>query len=175
MTAHSLIRALLLLPLLLGLPAMAERADRDQPIEIDADRMSVDDVNRVQIFEGGVILKQGTLVIRGGHLVVTQDASGFQKGVVTGSPARFRQKREGRDEHIDGEALRIVYDARTEQAELFDKAYVKSGLDDVRGNYIIYDTLHETYAAQGRSVSGSSGKPGGRVRAVIQPKTAPTP
>ena len=66
-----------------------------------------------QVFEGNVILTQGTLVIRTAKLVVTQDAEGFQKGVASGGAdglARFRQKREGKDEYIDGEAERIEYD-----------------------------------------------------------------
>ena len=64
-------------------PALAEKADRDQPVNIEADRLTVDDRNKVHIFEGGVILTQGTLVIRGDKLVVTQDAAGFQNGVAT--------------------------------------------------------------------------------------------
>ena len=70
---------------------------------------------QVQIFEGNVILNQGTLQIRTNRLVVTQDADGFQKGVATGGAnglARFRQKRDGKDEYIEGEGERIEHDAR---------------------------------------------------------------
>uniref|UniRef100_UPI002FD8C14D lipopolysaccharide transport periplasmic protein LptA n=1 Tax=Rivihabitans pingtungensis TaxID=1054498 RepID=UPI002FD8C14D len=85
----------------LAAPAYAEKADREKPINLEADRMSMDDINKVQVYEGNVILTQGTLQIRTAKLVVTQDADGFQKGVATGGEnglARFRQKREGKDE-----------------------------------------------------------------------------
>jgi lipopolysaccharide export system protein LptA len=128
------------------------------------------------VFEGNVVLTQGTLVIRTARLVVTQDAEGFQKGVATGGEgglARFRQKREGIDEYVDGEGERVEYDARNEKAEFFTRAYVKSGMDEVRGHFISYDGLTEKYFVTA-APSGGAGQPGkaGRVTAVIQPKNA---
>jgi lipopolysaccharide export system protein LptA len=90
--------------------------------------------------------------------------------VATGSPATFRQRREGTDEWIDGEALRIEYDGRGERVELFDQARVRRDKDEVRGNYISYDTRSEVYRVQGAKELASPGGRDGRVRAVIQPK-----
>ena len=74
---------------------------------------------------------------------------------------------------IDGEAERIEHDAKTEVTRLFNRAYVKSGQDEVRGQYIVIDGQKETYSV----TSGPSGTvvPGrdNRVRAVIQPKNKP--
>lgn len=159
---------------LFALPARAERADRDKPVHLEAARVSVDDQKRVHVFEGNVILTQGTLSIRSAKLVVTQDAEGFQKGVATGGEgglARFRQKREGKDEWVEGEAERIEYDAKTEKAEFFNRAYVKSGVDEVRGNYIFYDGLTEQYLVTA-APGAKPGSPQGRVQAIIQPKSA---
>lgn len=156
------------------LPAHAERADRDQPVLIEADRVSVDDRTRTHVFEGNVVLAQGSLTLHGDRLVVTQDDEGFQTGVATGSterPARFRQKREGSDDFIEGEAERIEYDTRTERARLFNRAFVKAGGDEVRGHYIEYDALTEKYLANSQP-AGATGD--GRVRAVIQPKGTDT-
>ena len=78
--------------------AHAEKADREKPINLEADSISMDDINKVQVLEGNVILTQGTMQILTSKLVVTQDIDGFQKGVATGGPgglARFRQKRDG--------------------------------------------------------------------------------
>ncbi|MDI3490154.1 MAG: lipopolysaccharide export system protein LptA, partial [Thauera sp.] len=69
--------------------AFAERADRDQPVNIEADNMTVDDRNKVHVFEGSVVLTQGSLVIKGDKLVVTQDAAGFQNGVATASGGKL--------------------------------------------------------------------------------------
>lgn len=177
--APTLLASCLLLLALAAGPAAAERADRSKPVDIEADRMSVDDRNKVHVFEGSVVLTQGTLVIKGDKLVVTQGPDGFQKGVATVSGnklATFRQKRDGSNEYIDGEAERIEYDSRTEQARLFRRARVTSGGDEVRGNYIEYDSMSENYFATNAPGAGSapSAAPaaGGdaRVRAVIQPK-----
>lgn len=150
----------------------AERADRDKPVNLEADRVTVDDIKRLHVFEGNVVLRQGTLLIRTAKLVVTQDAEGFQKGVATGGAdglARFRQKRDGKDEYVDGEAERIEYDARTEKAEFFVRAFVRSGVDEVRGNYISYDGQTEKYLVTA-APGARPGAPVGRVTAVIQPK-----
>ncbi len=160
-----------LLGTFLALPtaALAERADRDQPVNIEADRVTVDDRSKTHTFEGNVILTQGSLSLRGERLVVMQGADGFETGIATGGPdglARFRQKREGVDEYVEGEAVRIEYDTRSEQAKLFERALVRSGGDEVRGDYIEYDALTEQYAARSQRSAGSEG----RVRAVIQPR-----
>lgn len=153
-------------------PARAERADRDKPVNLEAARITVDDAKKVHVFEGNVSLAQGTLLLLADKVVVSQDADGFQKGIAYGNPARFRQKREGRDEYIEGEAERIEYDARSERAEFFGKAKVKSAGDEVKGAYIGYDAVTERYLATA-TANGADGKPvrgDGRVRAVIQPK-----
>jgi lipopolysaccharide export system protein LptA len=151
----------------------AEKADRDKPVNIDADRVSVDDVKRTQIFEGNVQLAKGTLVIRAERIVVQQDDDGYQRGVASGGTTlpNFRQKREGMDEYIEGEAERIEHDAKGEKTEFFGRARVKSGLDEVRGQFISYDARTEQYVV----TSGPNGTraPSGsreRVRAVIQPR-----
>lgn len=164
----------------LSVPAFAEKADREKPMNLEADRISMDDIKKVQIFEGNVILTQGTLQIRTNKLVVTQDADGFQKGVATGGAnglARFRQKREGRDDYIEGEGERIEHDARDEKTEFFVRAWVKSGLDEVKGHYVSYDALSEKYLVTnaGGETKSAAGAPQARVRAIIQPRSKTTP
>ena len=159
----------------LAMPAYAEKTDREKPINLEADRISIDDIKKQQIFEGNVILTQGTMQIRTNRLVVTQDADGFQKGVATGGAnglARFKQKREGSNDYVEGEGERIEHDAREEKTEFFVRAWVKSGLDEVKGQYISYDALTEKYvvtngAGQTKSAKGEAQA---RVRAIIQPK-----
>ncbi len=160
--------------LLAATAARAEKADRDKPVNLEADRVSVDDVKKVQVFEGNVQLVKGTLVIRAERIVVTQDDDGYQRGVATGTPSappRFRQKREGLDDYIEGEAERIEHDNRAEKTEFFNRAWVRSGLDEVRGQFISYDALTERYFVTS-GPNGTRAQPGSgeRVRAVIQPK-----
>jgi lipopolysaccharide export system protein LptA len=152
----------------------AEKADQDKPVNIEADRVTVDDIKGIQTFEGNVQLVKGTLIIRAARIVVTQDDDGYQRGVATGTETtlpRFRQKREGIDEYIEGEGERIEHDAKAEKTEFFNRAWVKSGLDEVRGQFISYDAKTENYFVTS-GPNGTRAKPGSsdRVRAVIQPK-----
>ena len=165
----------LIFALVFAATAQAERADRDKPVNIESDRMNADDASKTAVFEGRVVLTQGTLAIRADRVTITQDAEGFQSAVALGTPARFRQKREGVDEFVEGEALRIEYDGRADRVQLFRKARVRrdSG-DDVRGDYISYDAKTERFSVQS-SASASSGDGDSRVRAVIMPKKKAAP
>ncbi len=150
--------------------AHAEKADRDKPINLEADTATVDDARKISIYEGNVILTQGTLQIRANKLVVTEDAEGFQIGTAYGNPASFRQKREGYDEYIEGYALRIEYDQRKDLVQLFSQARMKRGLDEAQGNYISYDGKTEFFQVIGGKETATASNPRGRVRTVIQPK-----
>lgn len=157
--------------LLAALPAFAEKADRDKPVNLEADTVVMDDVKQVSTYQGNVVLTQGTLEIRGDKMVVKQGAGGFEQGTVYGKPASFKQKRDGMDEYIEGFAERIEYDAKADKAQLFTRARMKRNQDDVRGNYISYDAKTEFFQVIGGNKE--TGAPAGRVHAVIQPKSKP--
>ncbi|MBN8464277.1 MAG: lipopolysaccharide transport periplasmic protein LptA [Dechloromonas sp.] len=173
----SLRTATLLILALLAQPVFAERADREKPMQIEANRISIDDAKKIQILEGDVVVVKGTMVLRADRVVITEDPYGFQKGTAFGGKdglARMRQKREGMDEYTDGEAERIEYNTNTEIAEFFHRAWVRSGQDQVRGDYIWYDAISEKYlvtAGQARDPKA----PPARVRAVIQPRSKGAP
>jgi lipopolysaccharide export system protein LptA len=165
---------------LLTFPAYAEKGDREKPINVEADRFSMDDINKVQIFEGSVVMIQGTMQLSTDTLVVTEDPDGFQKGVATGGAnglARFKQKRDGKDEYIEGEAERIEHDTRSEKTEFFVRARVKSGQDEVRGHYISYEAPTEKYlvTTPRSGAKPAAGETPARVRATIQPRSKPAP
>lgn len=164
------------LALLFACAAQAERADRDKPIELEADAVSVNDAKRTSTYTGNVILTQGTMEIRADKLVVREDAQGFQHSTSYGNPTTFRQKMEGKNEYIQGSAQRIEYDGRMDKVQLYTRAWVKRGEDIVHGEYIMYDASAE-YAeviGGGKPAEGAAA-PGGRVRAVIQPKKKAEP
>jgi len=151
-------------------PAWAERADREKPINLEADRVTIDDAKKVSVFEGNVVLTQGTLVIRADRMIVREDKQGFNQGTAFGNLAKFRQKRDGVDEYIEGEAERIEYDSQAERLQLFNRAQMKRGADEVRGSYISYDQPTEFFRVVGAAENAPTGSVPGRVRAVIQPR-----
>jgi lipopolysaccharide export system protein LptA len=153
--------------------AQAEKADKDKPTNIEANRMSSDDARRISIFEGNVVLTKGTIIVHADRITVRQDPEGFQISVATGNPARFRQKRDGKDEWIDGDALTIEIDDKKERIDLREQAHIMRDKDEVRGDAISVDQRSEFFSVlSGKSVT-SPANPEGRVRAVIQPKAKP--
>jgi lipopolysaccharide export system protein LptA len=167
------IAGLALMLLIVG-TAHAEKADREKPINLEADKVSVDDAKQISNFEGRVVLTQGTLIIRGDRMEVRQDSQGFKTGTTWGNLAYFRQKREGYDEYIEGWAERIEYDSRADKMQMFNRASMKKGSDEVRGNYISYDANTEFFQVTGGGKQASPDN-SGRVRAVLQPKPKEKP
>jgi lipopolysaccharide export system protein LptA len=159
----------------LAAPVAAEKADRDKPVNLEADKVTIDDAKQIALFEGNVVLTQGTLQIRGDRMQVRQDQDGFQYGTTWGNPAYFRQKRDGYDEYIEGWAERIEYDGRAESMQMFNRAQLKRGQDEVRGNYISYDAKSEFFQVTGGVKEAGPVGTEGRVRAVIQPKSKEKP
>lgn len=150
--------------------AFAERADRDKPMQMEADRVTVDDANQTSIFEGNVQMRQGTLFIEAARILIAQDKNGFSQITASGEPAHLRQKRDGVNEFTEGFGERIEYDTFAEIANFFGKARVKRDDDDVRGEHIIYNTKTGVFQVFGNN-SQTPETPGrGRVTIVIQPK-----
>jgi lipopolysaccharide export system protein LptA len=157
-------------------PALAEKADREKPINLEADRVTVDDAKQISTFTGKVVLTQGTLIIRGDRMEVRQDSEGFKTGITWGNLAYFKQKRDGYDEYIEGWAERIEYDSRADKMQMFNRALMKKGTDEVRGSYISYDAKTEFFQVTGGGAKAAAAENSdGRVRAVIQPKPKEKP
>ena len=157
----------------IALPAFAEKADKDKPIEIEADTVTVNDAKKISVYTGNVIVTQGTLIIHADKLVVREDVEGFQHSSSYGNPTTFKQKREGLEENVEGWADRIEYDSLADKVQFFTHAAMRRGQDDVAGDYISYNATTEFYQVIGGGAKvATPNNPAGRVRAVIQPKPA---
>ena len=170
-------RWLALLAAGLAAAALAEKADRDKPTQIEANKMSADDARRLTIFDGNVVLTRGTMRLMADRVVVRQDAEGFQFATATGKPARFRQRQDPKPPDtegvwMEGEALRMEVDDRSGKIELYDNAHVKRGGDEVAGNYILLDQRSD-YFSVSTGKDAKDAAPSGRVKAIIQPKPRP--
>lgn len=160
------------LVLMFSFAVRAEKADKDKPTELEANRMNADDVRRLSIFEGKVVLTKGTMRVLADRIVVRQDEEGYQYATAEGKPVRFRQRQDPRPPEkegiwMDGEALRIEIDEKANTVKLFESARVNRGGDQVAGNYILVDQNSEYFSV-------SAGKDGEqRVKMTIQPKAAP--
>ena len=159
-------------------PALAEKADRDQPMNAEADALRYDDARQTSVFTGNVVITKGTIVIRGAQVEVRQDAQGGQFGVVNGSPAFFRQKRDGVDEFIEGTAQRIEYDSQADTVRFIGNALLRRLTggrinDETTGALIVYNNATDVFTVDGGPSNKTPGNPTGRVRAMLTPVPAP--
>jgi lipopolysaccharide export system protein LptA len=163
--------------------ASAERADRNKPMNVEADALRYDDLNQTSVFTGRVVITKGSIVIRGARIEVRQDAEGYQHGVVTAEPGKlafYRQKREGVDEFMEGEGEVIEYDGRADRVKFIRRAELRrfrgaTLADEIAGSVITYDNGSDTFSVDGGPASAAAG---GRVRAVLAPRngaSAPAP
>ncbi len=164
--------------------AWAEKADRDKPMNIEADRLDHDDLRKISIFQGRVIASKGTILFRGQTLEVREDPDGYQQGILLPAPGQrafYRQKREGLQEFFEAEAERIEYDGRRDRVILSGRAELRrlrgtTLADEIQGQVIVYDNLSDQFTVDGapRNTAGrSDGTP--RVRAVLTPKPKDPP
>jgi len=162
---------------LVGGVAGAQKAERNQPMNIESDALRYDDLKQTSVFTGNVVLTRGAMVIRGARIEVRQDPQGYQFGVVSAEPGQrafFRQQREGADDYIEGESEIIEYDGRSDVIRLVREAQLRrlrAGVvaDEVSGNSIQYNSLSDVFTVDGGAAKGG-GRPGGRVRATLTPR-----
>ncbi len=160
---------------LAGAPAAhAENADRDKPINYSADTGDVNYQTKVGALSGNVVITQGTMTIHADKITFKQNPDNSVSATAYGNPVSFRQKREGYDEYFEGYAQRAEYDGSKQVLQLFDRALLRRGQDEIRSNYISYNAQTEQFKAEGRAAESKAGElegPGSRVRGVFQPKS----
>jgi lipopolysaccharide export system protein LptA len=164
--------------------AAAEKADRDKPMNVEADALRYDDLRQTSVFTGRVVATKGTIVMRGARIDVRQDPEGYQYGTVTAEPGKlafYRQKREGVDEYIEGEGEVIEYDGKLDNVKLIRRSILRRYLgttlnDEMTGVLIVYDNSTDVFTVDGSVAQGTPGNAGGRIRAMLTPKsTTPAP
>ena len=164
--ARTMLRHMALL--LVFVPAMAQglSSDRNQPITIEADRATLNEKDGSSIYEGNVHLQQGTLNLRGNRMTVQIADDEIEEIVLTGQPASYRHRPDGRDTDQHAEAGRIEYHAADERLILLDNARVwQSDAEEFRSERIVYNIKKNTVSAGGSA--------GDRVRITLQPKQQP--
>lgn len=160
---------------LLAGPCLAEKADRDKPMQIEADSMRHDEGRLLTQFTGKVLVTKGTLVMRAARMEVQQDSSGRQVARLWAAPAErvfFRQKREGLQEFTEGEAEEVTYDNQSDIVTLNRRAEVRvlRGTEvahQLQGHTIVFNNTTEVV-----TVDGQASPPGEqRVRATLVPRS----
>jgi len=150
---HRIIASILLVACFTAI-SHAEKADQDKPIILEAEKVSVNDVQQVYELDGEVLLIKGSILITGEKGNIKVDPEGYEYVDVQGnseSTASFRQRREGpANEFMQGRGQTVTYNAKTELLTLTGDASLKrlqnmQMLDQLRGWKIDYDDVKQHY------------------------------
>jgi len=148
---------------LLPVAGLGLASDRDHPVNIEADRATLNEKTGNSVYEGNVYLQQGTLVLQGSKMTVQLNDNTIDTLVLTGDPATYRQRPDGKQSDQHAEAGRIEYYAKEERIVLLENARLwQSSDEELRSDRIVFDLKSNT-------VNAGSNKPGDRVRITLQP------
>ncbi|WP_172597603.1 lipopolysaccharide transport periplasmic protein LptA [Sulfuriflexus mobilis] len=158
--------SILLLCLLLPLPALALKSDKDQPMNIEADRVDIDDEKGISTFRGNVVITRGSILIKGNVVIVYRDKNkDLDRVHATGKRAHFQQRPDNKPDDVIAEGRELFYDAVKEILIVRREGEVIQGGDVFQGEHIVYDTRRDLVEARG---GGEDGKKG-RVQMILQP------
>ena len=159
----SRVKIVLLSMLMLYQSSWALESDRDQPIHIKADRITVKEKEGVSFYQGNVVFTQGSLRVTGDEVTVFLQGDVLSKIIVIGNPATLKQTPDHRQEPVNSKAKRMEYDAKKEVVYLIDNAEVQQGPNRFAGDYIEYDTRNSMVSARKGETDDS------RVHVIITP------
>lgn len=140
--------------------------DQRQPIQIEADRLDVDEQKGVSTYSGSVQYKQGSIVLTADKLTVAVAADGrLQKVLAEGSPATFQQTLDRDKQVLRGRATSVEFLADQQYMILTGDARISHCGDEFAGNRLEYWSDKELVKAS----KNADGKE--RVQVVLQPRT----
>jgi lipopolysaccharide export system protein LptA len=163
-------RFALLTTLLLSLTSAAHALpeDRNQPINISADRASMNERTGVTVYTGNVEIIQGSMELRGDRVELHRAADGsIDRIISTGKPAEFQQQPAVDQPLTKAYGDKMDYRVKKQEITITENARVDQGKDTFTGERIVYNMEHALVNAFGSDRQG-----GERVRMVIQPKPA---
>ena len=158
--------------------ALAEKADQDKPLILNANSVSINEVEQKYKLQGDILLIKGSIVVTGDQGDITVDPEGYQFIEVKGDAktiATFRQRREGlANEFMQGIGKEVSYNGKQDVLILLGDANMKRLLnmqmrDHLRGGKIEYRDDTQEYR-----VSPPANQPKGSppsTRAILAPRS----
>ncbi len=145
--------------------ALALKSDRQQPVEIGADRSESSLDGATTTLSGAVEIRQGSLLAEADRAEVTQSDGSVSRVLLTGTPARMSQQLDGPEGGImRAQARQIDYQLSADRVTLRGGVRLERPQGTLESELVVY-----------RVDSGqldAGGDEGGRVRFRIEPKAA---
>ena len=146
--------------------------DSEQDIEIEADTAEMDDIKKITIYRGDVVVIQGSIKMTGHTMHVYFDKNNDMELVIMdGTPATYRQLPDDSTIYDEAEALRMEYYALKNYVILIDQAKITQEETKLTGERIEYDTVLSKVKAKGKSGKTKEEKVDNeRVKIIIKKK-----
>jgi lipopolysaccharide export system protein LptA len=142
--------------------AFALSTDRNQPLNIEADKAELDNLKGYTVYTGNVVVTQGTLQLFADKVTLTYNNDKQVQTIIAesnGQMVRFKQILDNKEE-VRAQAKRMEYLATNDILHLKQEAQVWKAKDTVSGQHIVYD-------AKKAQVTASEG----RVKVIIEPNS----
>jgi lipopolysaccharide export system protein LptA len=141
---------------------LALSADKDQPIQVEADTVEIDDRRGMSVYRGNVRLTQGSILLRADTLTVHHPQRKLEKAIAEGGPAHYQQDLDDNQGQVKAQAQRMEYSAGEQVIVLSGRAQLWQNGNQFNGNHIRYDMQTDVVRAQ-RDEAGKE-----RVQVTIQ-------
>ncbi len=141
---------------------LALQSDRKQPINVEADRASINKKTGTSTYSGNVVVQQGSMRITANKLVVYTVKGKLQKMQAQGEPVEFQQRTEKGNKDISATAANMAFEASSNIIIFEQDAVLRQGANTFSSNRIVYSLDKDTVDAGKKSG-------GDRVTITIQP------
>ncbi|WP_355661429.1 lipopolysaccharide transport periplasmic protein LptA [Halomonas salifodinae] len=121
--------------LALATPALAQQG---QPIEVEADRLELDEGAGTAVYSGEVEIRQGDLRLTGARVTIQRNAAGEVSRLTATGERAYLEQRPAEGDLIQGWGRTIVYHTAERRVELIDRAELHRGADTFNGAYVEY-------------------------------------
>ena len=137
--------------------------DHQKPIHIESNQAERDEKGGTTVYEGNVIIKQGTILIRAEKVTVFSTTEGVSKIICKGKPAHYQQLPKMDGSMVLASGNTIEYRPALDQIQLIDNASLEQDGTIITGERIDYDVTSEVLKAK----SDNTGRK--RIQMLIPP------
>lgn len=126
--------------------------DANQPIEVEAESVEVNEAAGFNEFRGNAEVKQGSLLMTAELIQVQTNTDGVETMEATGTiekPAKYIQSQENQARFIEATATSITYDVNEGMIFLVGNAYLIQGFDSFSGDTLTYDITNDKVIVKG--------------------------
>jgi len=139
--------------------AHALKSDADQPINVRARSVEVNEKTGISVYRGSVVMTQGSLTIEADRVEVVLRNGQTERVRANGKPLRMRMRTDA-GENVRASAARADYDNKAQRMDLYDNVELHRDNDIFTGATLRYLLNDDTFTADGGE---------GQVSATLQP------